>query len=319
MNLRQIRTFVTIAEQRTVSKAALRLRIAQPALSRQIKDFEDELGIRLFDRLRRRLVLTGEGETLLTDCRNILNAVDSLSARARLLGRAEAGVLRVAATMLDEVFATFLHHYAERFPNVRVILSEIEGAADLYAKLESADAHLGIGLLRLVQAEKHEFENFTLPAIEFLAAGHASSPLGTAGNIEVADIEHYPLLLLTPNFHVRKTFDEACRLAGVKPRVFMESRNAHTLLVLAEAGHGVAIVPFTLPIHRYRLRIARVMHQGDPLREPLTVLWDERHVPSYAKSFCELLDAYMREVFPILRQPDRATSGAAQRVPARRK
>lgn len=319
MNLRQIRTFVTVAEQRTVSKAALRLRIAQPALSRQIKDFEDELGIQLFDRVHQRLVLTGAGETLLTDCRNILNAVDSLSARARLLGRADAGILRVATIMLDEVFATFLHHYAERFPNVQVILSEYAGGADVYAKLESADAHLAIGLLRLFQEKQHEFESYALPAIELLAAGHASSPLGTAGNIEVADIEHYPLLLLTPNFHVRKTFDEACHLAGVKPRVFMESRNAHTLLVLAEAGHGVAIVPFTVPIHRYRLRIARVMHQGDPLREPLTVLWDERHVPSYAKSFCELLDAYMREVFPILRQPDRATSGAAKRVPARRK
>src|SRR5262249_23562224 len=65
MHLRQARTFVTVAELGTVSKAALCLRIAQPALSRQIMDLERELGLRLFDRVGRRLLLTGEGEQLL--------------------------------------------------------------------------------------------------------------------------------------------------------------------------------------------------------------------------------------------------------------
>ena len=75
MDLRQLRTVVTVVEQGTVSKAALRLHIAQPALSRQIKDLEQELGLKLFDRVRRRLVLTGEGEQLLGDCRTVLAAV----------------------------------------------------------------------------------------------------------------------------------------------------------------------------------------------------------------------------------------------------
>jgi len=70
MDLRHLRTFVSVAEQGTVSKAALTLRVAQPALSRQIADLEVELGFKLFDRIRRRLVLTGEGERLLADCRN---------------------------------------------------------------------------------------------------------------------------------------------------------------------------------------------------------------------------------------------------------
>src|SRR5688572_12728509 len=115
MDLRHLRTFVTVAEQGTVSEASLRLRIAQPALSRQINALEEELGVRLFDRVRRRLVLTGEGEQLLADCCNILSAVGSLSERAQLLRRADSGVLRVAATpqMIDGVFSTFLHRYAE--------------------------------------------------------------------------------------------------------------------------------------------------------------------------------------------------------------
>ena len=73
MDLRHMRTFVTVAELGTVSKAALRLRIAQPALSRHISDLEQELGFKLFDRVGRRLLLTGEGEQLLSDCRGLLN------------------------------------------------------------------------------------------------------------------------------------------------------------------------------------------------------------------------------------------------------
>ena len=72
MDLRHLRTFVTIAEQGTVSRASDELRVAQPALSRQLQDLEGELGIRLFDRIRRRLVLTTEGKLLLADCRGAL-------------------------------------------------------------------------------------------------------------------------------------------------------------------------------------------------------------------------------------------------------
>jgi len=320
MKLRHIKTFVTVAEEGTVSKAALRLRIAQPALSRQISDFEDELGLQLFDRVRRRLVLTGEGERLLADCRSILAATEALGDRARMLSRSDAGILKVAATMLDDVFGTFLHRYAERFPNVQIELSDMIGPADLFAKLESGELHLGIGLLRSLPADTREFESFPLPSVEFLAAGHASVPLGSAGNIEVADLARFPLLLLTSSFEVRKSFDEACRVAALKPRIFMESRLSHTLLALAEAGHGVAIGPSTLPIHRYRLRVARVVHQGKPLEEPLTVMWNShRALPRYGRGFCELLDAYMREVFPHVRAPAGTPLRTARRVGAHRR
>jgi DNA-binding transcriptional LysR family regulator len=304
VNLRHIRTFVTVAEEGTVSRAALRLHVAQPALSRQISDFENELGVRLFDRVSRRLVLTGEGERLLGDCRSILAATEALGDRARLLSRADAGVLRVAFTMLDDVLGTFLHRYAEHFPHVQVALNDITGPADLFDRLESGELHMGIGLLRSIQTGTLGVEHFTLPPVEFFAAGHASVALGAAGRIEVAELARHPLLLLAPSFEVRKSFDEACRAVGLKPRIFMESRLSHTLLALAEAGHGVAIGPSTLPIHRYRLRVARVVHEHQPLQEPLAVMWNgHRPLPRYAREFCELLGGYMREVFPSMQSP----------------
>jgi DNA-binding transcriptional LysR family regulator len=122
MDLRHLRTFVTVAEQGTVSKAAARLGVAQPALSRQIQDLEEDLGIKLFDRIRRRLVLTSEGEQLLGNCHGILGAIGSLKERAHLLRRPDAGVLKVAATpqTIDGVLSGFLSHYGKSRPNVQI-------------------------------------------------------------------------------------------------------------------------------------------------------------------------------------------------------
>jgi DNA-binding transcriptional LysR family regulator len=301
MDLRHVRTFIAVAEQGTVSKAALLLRVAQPALSRQIIDLEAELGLRLFDRVRRRLVLTEQGERLLDDCRSIVSGVEALADRAEQLRRPDVGVLRVAATpqTIEGVFSTFLHLYAARFPGVQIKLSEAVGR-ELFPKLHSGALHLGITFLQTVEAEREEFETFPLQPIDFLAAGHASLRLGIGGHVDIRQLGSHQLLLLDSSFFVRRTFDAACRLARVHPRIFFESRAPHALLALAEAGHGVAIVPSVLPTHHYRLRIARITLRRRPLRESLTVLWNNRRaLPPYAQEFCELLNAHMRDAFPI--------------------
>ena len=109
LNYHHLLYFWTVAREGGVSKAAETLRLAQPTVSAQVKMLEESVGERLFERQGRRLVLTGPGEQLLADCRNILGAVESLGERARLLRREDTGVLKVGATpqMIDGVFATF--------------------------------------------------------------------------------------------------------------------------------------------------------------------------------------------------------------------
>jgi DNA-binding transcriptional LysR family regulator len=302
MDLRQLRTFVAVAEQGTVSRASQTLRIAQPALSRRIRDLEDELGVRLFDRIRRRLVLTGEGEQLLGDCRTILGAAGSLAERAQHLRRGDQGILRVAATpqTIEGVFATFLGRYAALRPNVRIRLTEAIGK-ELLDMLERGEIHMAIALLGLVDVRGNDasIEHFELAPMDFLAAfAPSAAPAVRGEEIEIAQLAAHPLLLLEPGFYVRKTFDAACRLAGVKPEVFLESRTPHALLALAEAGHGVAVVPSVLPTHRYRLRVLRITHRRKPLSERLAVLWDRRRaLPPHAVEFREALARHVQEMF----------------------
>lgn len=303
MDLRRARTFVTVAELGTVSKAALRLRVAQPALSRQIAELELELGFKLFDRVGRRLLLTGEGQQLLGDCRGLLNYAGAVDERAALLRSGHTGILKVAGSpqMIESVFSTFLHRYAERYPDVRVELIEAIGSATL-EMLERGDVHLGQHMAHAVQPGDRRFASHPLAPVELLAACHPPLTIGQGGSIDIRRLASYPLLLEDTGFVFRRTFDAACRLAGLEPNIKFESRAPHTLLAMAEAGHGVAIIPSALRTHRYKLRIVGVTHQSKPLRQALAIFWDKRRpLPPYATAFCRLFAEHVAEVFPITR------------------
>jgi LysR family transcriptional regulator, nitrogen assimilation regulatory protein len=310
MDLRRLRTFVAVAELGAVSKAALRLRVGQPALSRQISHLQRELGLRLFDRVGRGLVLTAEGEQFLGDCRAVLGHVESLGERVELLRRGDRGVLKVAAPpqTIESVLSTFLCRYAERFPNVHVKLTEALGR-DQTAMLERGEVHVGI---RHDPGDRR-FESLVLPPDEVLAACTPSLELGQAGMIDIGRLAPYPLLLLESGYSIRRLFNAACRLADVEPNIVLESRAPHTLLALAEAGQGVAIIPSVLRTDRHTLRIVRVTHRRKPLRERYAIQWDKRRpMPPYAESFCEALAEYMRQILPVTR-PTIDKSAAARK------
>ena len=320
MDLRHARTFVTVAELGTVSKAALRLRIAQPALSRQLIDLERELGLRLFDRVGRRLLLTGEGEQLLSSCRVLLNSASAVTEQAQMLRHGDTGVLKIAgsAQHIESVLAQFLHRYAERYPKVVVKISEGTGS-DILTLLERGEIHLGQNLLHAIKLDERHYGSLPLGSVELLAVCRPSMPLIHHRTIEVARLAAFPLLLMDSGFGFRRAFDAASRMAGLKPTIMFESRNPHTLLALAEAGHGVAIVPSQLQCHRYNLRILGLTYRGRPLREPLTISWDKRRpLPRFATDYCGMLAAYMREIFPITRptEPTLPTSRPKARVRA---
>jgi LysR family transcriptional regulator, nitrogen assimilation regulatory protein len=317
MDLKRLRTFVAVAQLGTVSRAALGLRISQSALSRQIIDLEQEFGFKLFDRVGRRLMLTALGEQLLGDCQDVLSHVGSLGERVDLLRRGDRGVLRVAAPphTIESVLSRFLPRYAERFPHVHVKLSEALGGEQT-ALLERGEVHIGI---RHKQGADHRFESLALPPDEVLAASAPSLQLGHAGMIDIGRLASHPLLLLESGYSIRRVFNAACRLADVEPNILLESRAPHTLLALAEAGQGVAIIPSLLRTDRYTLSIVRVIHRSNPLRDRFAIQWDNRRpMPPYAKSFCDELAKYMREVLPIT-QPSVGKSATARKQVAIRK
>src|SRR5262245_41191793 len=145
MELRHLRYFVSVAERASVSRAAEDVHVSQPALSRQIRDLEAELGVRLFDRVGRRVELTAEGDDLLRHSRDVLARAQSVRERARALGGGAVGVLRVGATpqTTQSILAGFLARHRRLHPGIEVQLTE-EGGVRLLDLLEQGALHLAL-------------------------------------------------------------------------------------------------------------------------------------------------------------------------------
>jgi len=288
MELRHLRYFVAVAETENVSRAAGRVRISQPALSRQIHDLEAELGVALFERAGRNLRLTGAGEDLLVHGRKVLNEADALRERARALHRGDAGVLHVGATpqTLQRLFPTVLRRYRRYLPSVEVRLTEGHPAA-LHDLLRRGGLHLAI------TAYRPELKAAFRPAgaVPLLVIGSGGARK-TRATIELRALEDAPLLLLQRGFGSRDLFDAACQFARIRTSIFLESSAPATLLAFALGGCGLAILPATVALPRSGLAVQMLVQDGKPLEIRLAVQWNPlRHLPPYAERFAEELAA----------------------------
>jgi LysR family transcriptional regulator, cyn operon transcriptional activator len=307
MNLRFLRTFVAIADNAGFARAAARLNLTQSAASRQIQALEDELGLRLFARIGRNARLTAEGEDLLVLSRRLLSDAEALGARASALKVGEVGVLRVGGTpqVIENLLAEFLPRYRKRHPGIEVPLVE-DGGARLPGRLERGDLHIAI-----MPAGEDRFSGRLLYPMHVLAVlpprhrlSHRLSPRAV---LEVAELADEPLLRLTPGFASHGWFEAACQIAHIRPRVLLESVAPQTLIALAQAGHGIAVVPSPVRIPRTGVRVAVVVHRGVPIGRWTVAAWDpQRFLAPYAKQFVEELVRHCARDYPGIEHVRRA-------------
>jgi len=298
MNLKHVRTFVAVAEHGTVSSAAARLRITQPALSRQLQSLQDEVRLKLFDHVNRRLVLTSGGEEFLRHCRGLVAQADAVLASAQALGSGTTGVLRIGAApqTIARFFPSFLPRYERHHPNVRVDLVEASGARQIEMVTEG-ELHFAI---TIVFSRQEQLASHPLPPVPLLALAHSRYGLGRRGLLDLQRVAGLPLLLGERENAARATFEAACRLARITPNVRFEGNAPHTLAALAEAGHGVAIVPGTLSFKSKRVHTFRLQFRGEPVVLPLAVQWDDRRpLPRYAQDFPALFAAHVRSTLRV--------------------
>ncbi|HEX7784753.1 MAG TPA: LysR family transcriptional regulator, partial [Methylomirabilota bacterium] len=192
MEVRHLRYFVAVADSAGVSAAARRLRITQPALSRQIRDLETQLGVRLFDRVGRRLRLTSGGQDLLRRCRSVLTDVTAIEEHARDIRQGTTGLLSVGATpqTLESVVAEFLVRFRRRHPAVDIQLVE-DGGLALIRRVERGDVHVALSV-----AHGDQLASRLLFPARLLAVGTAPRLPRSGRGVEIRDLAGQPLLLL---------------------------------------------------------------------------------------------------------------------------
>jgi len=283
LDLKRLKSLVVVAEEGSLGRAAARLNLSQPALSRRMRELEGDLGFALFERVGRGIRLSGQAQGFLAQCRALVAHADALAERAKSFARGEAGVLRVGASpqTLEHLFPELLLRYRARWPLAEVGL--VEGtSADLDRWLERGDIDLAL----IARPRADRFASRPVPPIAVLVALARSHPLAGASPIDLRGLVDEPFLLLHRGYRSRQAFDAACRLDNVEPLVRLESGAPHTLLALAEAGLGVAVIPSTVPTGGYGLHLAPLFHAGKPLAIEGMVCWlADRYLPAYAEHF----------------------------------
>lgn len=242
MELRQARAFVTTADEGHVGRAAARLHVTQPTLSRQIAALERSLGVPLFDRTRRQLALTPAGEVFLAGARELVRRADELAAAAQRAHRGELGVLRVGfvQSATFDALPRLLGDFRTAVPDVRV---EVQAMTTLDQLDALADDRIDAGLLRPpVNAPNLRLRTVSHDALcAALPGGH---PLARRRRVSLSDLadEDFVFYERDAGPAVHDTIVGFCRAVGFSPRIVQEAIDVQTIVALVAARLGVSLL-----------------------------------------------------------------------------
>lgn len=243
MNLTQLQYFQMAAKYEHFTRAAEAVHIAQPALSRQIRDLESELGLSLFDRVGRGVKLTGAGRAILPRVERMLAERENIRRDIRVLRELEGGTVAlgflhsIGAHLLPGVLATF----RSKHPAIGFTLHE--GAwSELEQRVRNGDTDLAI--ISPLPPPGGDLDATELLHEDLVAAVPPRHPLASQREIHLADLARESFIFLGASFGELRTITrEACRQAGFVPRVAFEAEGLATMRGLVGAGLGVALLP----------------------------------------------------------------------------
>jgi len=244
MNTKQMLYFLTVAEELNFRKAAVRLHMTQPPLSMQIATLEEELGVRLFRRDRRRVELTEAGKILAHDTRKILSDIESAQQRAIDVGNGITGRLRVGfvGPAIDGPLAPDLKKFRTQNPEVVFELTEATTEKQIRMVREQ---ELDMGIVRLLGHDTTALACTLYHAETYVLAVPQDHLLANEKSVPLTQLDNEPLIFFPR--HINPTLHDAWITAFAKAQARMrrvqQTVTKHTSVALVAAGHGVALVP----------------------------------------------------------------------------
>jgi len=292
MELRHLRYFIAVAEELHFGRAAQRLHISQPPLSRQIHQLESELGVELFDRRPTGVVLTPAGQTLLDGARSLIVDVERLSRRAQRVAKGEVGKLTVGfreTAMYNGVLPAILHAYRERFDNVELDIVPLSSTDQIGAlregRIDIGFAHSSVLSEALLQSEEVYEDNIVL-------AVHSANPLARRRRLYLKDLTNQPFIWFpratSPRYHDELL--QACQKAGLTMQVVQVAPYiGGTAVTLVAAGVGICFA------QESSARLTRPMNvvlrplEDLTLKAKLHAVWRSDNISPLLASFLDVV------------------------------
>ncbi|MEL7226112.1 MAG: LysR substrate-binding domain-containing protein, partial [Cyanobacteria bacterium J06576_12] len=284
IELRQLRYFVTVAQELNFTRAAEQLKIAQPPLSRQIQALEKALELQLFQRTNRRVTLTTAGEVFLGECQQILSQVDRSIQVAQRAAKGETGQLTIGfeGSFHNETVLSIIQSFRSQFPDVDLVLQEMSSGKQMDALLFR---HIDVGFVDPI-FRREEISIIQLPTEPLVVVLAASHLLAGQDSIDISQLEKASWITgqRDEGCGLLIRFLEACRQAGFTPNIRQETNDVQMRLGFVAAGLGITVLPISALISERSDIVYRELDISVPQVE-LAIAWQSNELSPVLQSF----------------------------------
>ncbi len=283
-DLRQIRAFVTVAELGSFTRAASLLNLSQPALTVQIRNLEEILGVRLFDRNTRTVSLTRMGRELVPALQRIVRDLDAVVAEARDVAAKRHGIVRLAAlpSFAAGVLPEIIAQYREANPKIAFVIHDVI-ASGVITQVREEQVDLGLTGGRIVDPDFEVLHTTQDHMHVVYPVGHL---FGDMDQVDVEALTRHPLILMHPATSVRAVVNAAFLAAGRLPIVAAEATYMSTAVGMVRAGLGAAILPGSaMEVRAEHTLRSRPVDDPRFTREISVIKKAERTLPPASESF----------------------------------
>lgn len=286
MELRHLRYFVAVAEAENVSKAALKLHVSQPGVSRQIHDLEDEIGFQLFERSAKSVRLTPAGTVFLEEARAVLKRAEEAVAKARAVDGRTGGEINIgyAPSLTVQILPPALRKFQDQFPSVRVALHDLS-TEEMLAQLVTGKIQVALTVRPPArQLRGLHYEELARYAMRVAVA--PKHPLAKAKSVTLDQVSREPLIAYSrkdyPEYH--KMLAKLFAPVGRQPRIAGEHDGGASLIAAVESGRGLALVPECMAcMVGPRLKLIPLDPAPPPI--PVGAVWRDEAESGLAKHF----------------------------------
>ena len=291
MELRQLQYFLAVAEELSFIRAAERLQMAQPPLSRQIRQLEIELGIELFHRTKRRVELTNGGQAFVVEANQILARIEQGIRVAQRASRGEIGQLTVGfeGSSTYDVIPKSLKIYRDRFPQVDLAVFAMTTEEQIEALFEG-DIELGFVVSPL---NDNRLTIETILSESLVVALPENHPLVTQSELEVEQLENEAFITFQRNrgCGIYDRIITVCQNAGFSPRVIQEADEMQVILGFVAAGLGISLLSASVEnFHRPGVTY-RKLHSSTP-KVSLALAWRKENLSVVRQNFIQVVKEF---------------------------
>lgn len=293
MEIQQLEYFKVVAETEHMTQAAEMLNISQPALSKSISNIEQEIGVPLFDRQGRSIVLNRYGKLFLESVNNILEEFDK--AKQEINGLVMPGYGEVALgfihTLGMEVVPELMAHIPEKYPNMKFSLTQAS-SLNLLSLLE--EGGIDLCLSQRIESKTVDIEWIELYKEELFVIVPEDHRFAGRDSICLQEIEDEPFVSIKKGNKLRHIVDQLLEEANVTTDITFEGEDPHTVAGFVSAGHGVSLIPAIKGLNEYNVKKISV---NDPICERIIgVSWVvDRYLSPAANQFKNYLVEYFKE------------------------